>query len=744
MGYRKGGRWKKKGQSARPNVHREDYETAPEDNERFKAYYKDQLQLTDEDFDKFYETLKTALPSTFRITGTRSNAMQIRKFIEEKYVANLQDVVIDDVKYDAPTPVAWYPDRLCWKIACPRNVLRKSDGYTALQQFLVAENETGNISRQEEVSMIPPMMMDIKPHQKVLDMCAAPGSKTGQIIEAIHANDKLNELPKGLVVANDADYKRSHLLVHQLKRLQSPCFMATNHDGSQFPNINITENGVRAPWQFDRVLCDVPCSGDGTLRKNKKIWAHWSHGAALALHPLQVQIFLRGAQLVKMGGRIVYSTCSFNPIENEAVVAEVLRLTKGALELKDVSHELPELIRRPGLNTWKVMTKDNEYINTLDDIQSRRARFKFPKSAFPPKDDEELHLERCLRIYPQDQDTGGFFVAVFEKVKPLTAADRQAEAAARGELLSSADLAAAEAQDASLMETAQQETGANADDDDDNADETNNDTELTTSEQDGAAVPQKRVAEQPAATKKAKKDVQGVQEAPFELLAADATDVTTIKSFFGLSDAFPDNQFLLRSEENSRNRNVYFVSEAAKAVLQSDDFNRINVVNSGVRLFARQGMDIANCAFRLSSEGVPLLAPYLDDKRKLDIDLDVLKTLLIHAFPMITEFNDETKTKLEKMEIGGILCNVVVNHPNMPANTRLQIPVWRGKSSLNVLLNKHDKKSLCVRLFDIVPEATPAHIKDRALSNQNKNDKPEDAAQEESSADAEAATASDA
>lgn len=90
--------------------------------------------------------------------------------------------------------------------------------------------------------MVPPLLMDIKPHQWVLDMCAAPGSKTSQIVEAIHANDKHKELPYGLVVANDADYKRSQLLVHQLKRLQSPCFMATNHDGSQFPNITISVN----------------------------------------------------------------------------------------------------------------------------------------------------------------------------------------------------------------------------------------------------------------------------------------------------------------------------------------------------------------------------------------------------------------------------------------------------------------------------------------------------------------------
>ncbi|CAN0237249.1 unnamed protein product, partial [Hapterophycus canaliculatus] len=86
---------------------------------------------------------------------------------------------------------------------------------------------------------------------------------------------------------------------------------------------------------FDRVLADVPCSGDGTLRKQPSIWRTWTVAGGLGLHPLQLLITLRGAAMLKIGGKMVYSTCSLNPIEDEAVVAEVLRRCGGNLELED-------------------------------------------------------------------------------------------------------------------------------------------------------------------------------------------------------------------------------------------------------------------------------------------------------------------------------------------------------------------------------------------------------------------------
>ena len=193
-------------------------------------------------------------------------------------------------------------------------------------------------------------------------MCAAPGSKTAQLIELVHGDSSSSPIPNGLVIANDADMKRAFVLIHQTQRLQSPAVLVTNHDASQFPTITLNkiDEATGRPQQllFDRILADVPCSGDATLRKNPLIWRKWSPTFGLGLHKcvpgrrpgepgrqrltkacelgghvasdrLQVRILERALQLCTVGGRVVYSTCSFNPIENEAVVAAMLEKYPG-------------------------------------------------------------------------------------------------------------------------------------------------------------------------------------------------------------------------------------------------------------------------------------------------------------------------------------------------------------------------------------------------------------------------------
>lgn len=94
------------------------------------------------------------------------------------------------------------------------------------------------------------------------------------------------------------------------------------------------------------------------MRKAPDIWRRWSTASGNGLHGLQLKIALRAFQLLRVGGRLVYSTCTFNPVEDEAVVAELLRRTGGALELVDCSAALPGVRRMPGKQRWRVRDRD--------------------------------------------------------------------------------------------------------------------------------------------------------------------------------------------------------------------------------------------------------------------------------------------------------------------------------------------------------------------------------------------------
>ena len=174
-----------------------------------------------------------------------------------------------------------------------------------------------------------------------------------------------------------------------------------------FPRIKIANSDGESFLKFDRVLCDVPCSGDGTMRKNINVWRDWNIHSALSLHQTQLNILNRGLNLLVQGGRLVYSTCSLNPIENEAVVAEALRQWKGKVSVSDCSADMPHLVVRPGMTSWKVMGKDRKW--------KTEPEKGVPVTCFPKEDVVNLGIERCMRVYPHDQDTGGFFIAVFEK-----------------------------------------------------------------------------------------------------------------------------------------------------------------------------------------------------------------------------------------------------------------------------------------------------------------------------------------
>ncbi|KAI9092882.1 hypothetical protein DFS34DRAFT_632211 [Phlyctochytrium arcticum] len=662
------------------------------ENAMFEEYYRRQSLMDGEEFTQFLEMLRVILPTSFRITGSRSHAAELKDLMIKEYFPDMEDFEMDGEKVQVPRPLSWYPDDLAWQSNLPRTALRRNPQLAKFHRFLVAETEVGNISRQEIVSMIPVLLMDIKPGHAVLDMCAAPGSKTAQIIEALHS-DETNANPDGLIIANDADQARSHMLVKQAKRLQSPCLMVTNHEAQQFPNIRLGGNGEpKRTLQFDRILADVPCSGDGTMRKNMLIWKSWNQNNGNALHRVQLPILLRGCALLKVGGRIVYSTCSFNPLENEAIVAAALNHAGGSMRLVDVSAELPELKRRPGLATWTYQSKSGQYYSKLEDVPHPDNQH-IQASMFPPANASELNLERCLRVYPHLQNTGGFFVAVLEKVQPFGSIDKPLANEPEDDDQEQPSKASNDSEDSLAHGLKRPAT------DQDSLGEA--ESKRSRSNEPAAASPETGAGQEAAVPNKLTAAWTG-RESPFVFIDAENADVTGIRKFFGLADAFPKDQFVVRSE-NEQFRTIYFVSSLVKAVVTAPNSFRLNIVNTGIRIFTRNaGNDAgAECPFRLTSEGLFILGPFLAANRVIQAPLADMVTLLSREYPKFTEFGDHVRESLSRSSLGSC---IIMFDPTTEANytgsvkTKVHLPIWRAHVSVSLLLNKQERKSLMHRL----------------------------------------------
>ena len=425
------------------------------ENKDFEEYYKEHGIVPEGEFDAFLDALRRPLPATFRINGGGRYADQVHKLLMKDFVqriwkkcgartdgdgdadgsvdegdrggevvaAEKHEVIVDGEKLEPPEPLPWYPGERAFRMNCSKKQLRKMPELEALHEFVKRENEFGSITRQEEVSMIPPFFMDVEPHHNVLDLCASPGSKSLQLIEALHAGLEKGKLPSGVFIANDVDYLRCNLLNHQTKKALSPNTIIAQHDARHFPSIpsSTDESGS---MHFDRILCDVPCSADGTLRKNADIWMKWSTKNGNGLHWLQAQIAIRAVQLLKVGGIMVYSTCSFNPIEDEAIVQAIVRGSKGAMRIVDASARFPKLRRMPGLKTWKVRDNGRWYASAEDAIaDATNASNTLRTSMFPDTTSgaSDIGLEHCMRFLPHHQDSGGFFVTVLVKDRALDA-----------------------------------------------------------------------------------------------------------------------------------------------------------------------------------------------------------------------------------------------------------------------------------------------------------------------------------
>ena len=222
------------------------------------------------------------------------------------------------------------------------------------------EHSLGYFYVQEAASMIPPIILDPKEDDLVLDLAAAPGSKTTQIASLMKNH--------GLIIANDIKYDRLKALSINLERCGILNTIVTLRSNYSFNEI-----------KFDKILLDAPCSGSGAIRKSLRTLEMWNPNMLINLSGTQKKLILNAFDFLKEDGTLVYSTCSIDPEENEAVINFLLKNRDCKIERINL------------------------------DIKKSPVILDYGKEHF------NKEIKKCLRIWPQDNDTEGFFVAKIKK-----------------------------------------------------------------------------------------------------------------------------------------------------------------------------------------------------------------------------------------------------------------------------------------------------------------------------------------
>ena len=222
---------------------------------------------------------------------------------------------------------------------------------------------------QEISSMMPIITLNPKEEELFIDLCAAPGSKTTQAV-AYMKN-------RGTVIANDASMGRISILSTNIQRCG-----VTNTVITKTPGELLCKKLSELKINPDKILVDAPCSGEGTIRSSIQSTKMFSNNLIRKLSKIQKALVKFAIEVLKIDGELVYSTCTHAPEENEEIVSYILE-NYPEMEIQKIN--LP-IKTRPGIKEW----------------QGRKFHPDVIKSA---------------RIYPQDNDTEGFFIAKFKKIE---------------------------------------------------------------------------------------------------------------------------------------------------------------------------------------------------------------------------------------------------------------------------------------------------------------------------------------
>jgi len=291
------------------------------------------------DWEVYKKSCLSFLDRSVRINTLNGTVAEIKKSIEKK---------------------GWKLKQIPW---CKEGFWTKNPERRDVGNLL--EHHVGKIYVQEAASMIPPLVLKPKPGEIILDMCAAPGSKTTQMA-AMMKNE-------GLIVANDVSGQRLQSLGINLQRSGVVNSLITLMSGFSFKEMS-----------FDKILVDAPCSATGTIMRSVKTTKMWNPKMVSHLAKMQKKLLEVAFSNLKSGGELVYSTCTMEPEENEGVISDFLSKHPEAKIKKIKKSDLPGLKRSPAV-------------------------LSFGKEKFL------LEVKECLRIWPQDNCTEGFFVAKLAK-----------------------------------------------------------------------------------------------------------------------------------------------------------------------------------------------------------------------------------------------------------------------------------------------------------------------------------------
>ena len=243
-------------------------------------------------------------------------------------------------------------------------------------------HEAGAFYLQEPSAMIPAAILSARPGERILDLCASPGGKSTQIGAALQG--------EGLVVCNEIVPKRAQILSRNIERMGIRNAVVTCETPERLAD--------RFEGCFDAVLADAPCSGEGMFRRDPETAGEWSPEKAEGCAARQAEILRQAARMIRPGGRLVYSTCTFHPAENEENVEKFLR---GNPDFEAEAFSIAGMRERRGYRTFypHEIRGEGQFAALLRKKEGREGK-PFPKKTLPSLSREERQILETL--YPEE------------------------------------------------------------------------------------------------------------------------------------------------------------------------------------------------------------------------------------------------------------------------------------------------------------------------------------------------------